>query len=120
VAKEVATLDQLGRRAPGRRHRLAARGVQALGILQAHGAHRRPIRLRSLWSDGPRSSTAHYRWGRSVGRNRASARVLIVVGGTRRARRRRAPRRFSSARPDNLVELIRILRDSAAGHATRG
>ena len=122
VAKELATLDQLsgGRALLGVGIGWLAEEFQALGVPFEERMARtdESIRaLRSLWADGPsKFDGKHYRWAalESNPKPRQRPGVPIVVGGHTPGAARRAARLgngFFPARPDNLVELIRILHD---------
>jgi probable F420-dependent oxidoreductase len=122
VAKEVATLDQLsgGRAILGIGIGWLREEFQVLGIPFEERMARTDESiqaLRSLWKDGPSTfDGAHYRWAplESNPKPRQRPGVPIVVGGHTPGAARRAAHLgdgFFPARPDNLVELIRILRD---------
>jgi probable F420-dependent oxidoreductase len=122
VAKEVATLDQLsgGRALLGVGIGWLREEFEVLGVPFAERATRtdESIRaLRSLWADGPsRFDGTHYRWAplESNPKPRQRPGVPIVIGGHTPGAAKRAARLgdgFFPARPDNLVELLRILRD---------
>lgn len=122
VAKEVATLDQLsgGRALLGIGIGWLREEFAVIGIPFEERMSRtdESIRaLRSLWSDGPSEFAGkHYRWAplESNPKPRQRPGVPIVVGGHTPGAAKRAARLgdgFFPARPDNLVELIRILRD---------
>jgi alkanesulfonate monooxygenase SsuD/methylene tetrahydromethanopterin reductase-like flavin-dependent oxidoreductase (luciferase family) len=122
VAKEVATLDQLsgGRALLGIGIGWLREEFQVLGIPFEERMARTDESiqaLRSLWKDGPsKFDGRHYRWAplESNPKPRQRPGVPIVVGGHTPGAAKRAARLgdgFFPARPDNLVELIRILRD---------
>jgi probable F420-dependent oxidoreductase len=122
VAKEVATLDQLsgGRALLGIGIGWLREEFDALGIPFAERMSRtdESIRaLRSLWSDGPsKFEGRHYRWALLESNPKPLQRpaVPIVVGGHTPGAAKRAARLgdgFFPARPDNLAELLAILRD---------
>jgi probable F420-dependent oxidoreductase len=122
VAKEVATLDQLsgGRAILGVGIGWLREEFKVLGVPFEERMARtdESIRaLRSLWADGPSHFEGkHYRWEplESNPKPRQRPGVPIVVGGHTPGAAKRAARLgdgFFPARPDNLVELIRILKD---------
>jgi probable F420-dependent oxidoreductase len=122
VAKEVATLDQLsgGRALLGVGIGWLREEFEVLGVPFEERAARteESIRaLRSLWADGPSEfAGTHYRWPalESNPKPRQRPAVPIVIGGHTPGAAKRAARLgdgFFPARPDNLVELLRILRD---------
>ncbi len=122
VAKEVATLDQLsgGRAILGVGVGWLREEFEVLGVpFGERGARTdESIRaLRSLWADGPSEfAGAHYRWPaiESNPKPRQRPGVPVVIGGHTPGAAKRAARLgdgFFPARPDNLPELLTILRD---------
>jgi probable F420-dependent oxidoreductase len=122
VAKEVSTLDQLsgGRAILGIGVGWLREEFEVLGVPFAERGTRTDESiqaLRSLWSDGPSEfSGKHYQWDslESNPKPRQRPGVPIVVGGHSASAAKRAARLgdgFFPARPDNLAELITVLRD---------
>jgi probable F420-dependent oxidoreductase len=122
VAKEMATLDVLsgGRAILGIGVGWLAEEFEALGIPFEERAARtsEAVRaIRSLWKPEPEPFAGKfYRWPplESHPKPVQQPGVPIVVGGHTPGAAKRAARLgdgFFPARPDNLVELIRILRD---------
>jgi probable F420-dependent oxidoreductase len=122
VAKEVATLDQLsgGRAILGVGIGWLREEFEVLGVPFEERAARtdESIRaLRSLWSDGPSEFAGeHYAWAPLESNPKPQQRpgVPIVVGGHTPGAARRAARLgdgFFPVRPDDLAELLRVLRD---------